>query len=445
MSVSTTNSRWEYTGNAVTTAFPYDNLVTAAGDLLVYIDGSLKTLTTDYSVSGVGIATGGSVTFASAPANGASVVIVSAIAATQPTTFEAVTDLKSGVLNLALDRIVRLIQQILTKNARVVVLPDSETGAPSMILPDKASRLGKLFGFDPSTGAPIATSAGSLALGDGDVTTTKIADGAVTTPKIADGAITLAKLANIATAKILGRKTAGSGAPEELTLSDVLDLIGSAARGDILYRGNSGWTRLAAGTSGYFLKTLGAGADPAWAAASAGSGAWELISTLTPSGVASVAFTAFDSSKYDDYLFVLDRIVPVSAGATFNARTSGNGGSSYDSGATDYDYTDFGQRTTTSFLTGGTAAAISLDNGGNGIGNSTGQDWTGKLELINPGASAYGKLSYCGDYTRSSGAERFKTEGTAQRRTAAAVNGIQWYFGTGNISGGKIRCYGRRK
>jgi hypothetical protein len=68
-----------------------------------------------------------------------------------------------------------------------------------------------------------------------------------------------------ATSRVLGRKTAGAGDPEELTLSDVLDFIGSAAQGDILYRGASGWARLAAGTSGQFLQTQGASANPQWA------------------------------------------------------------------------------------------------------------------------------------------------------------------------------------
>jgi hypothetical protein len=47
---------------------------------------------------------------------------------------------------------------------------------------------------------------------------------------------------------------------------------GSAAQGDLLFRGASGWQRLAAGTSGQFLKTLGSGADPAWDTAGGGSG-----------------------------------------------------------------------------------------------------------------------------------------------------------------------------
>ena len=41
-------------------------------------------------------------------------------------------------------------------------------------------------------------------------------------------------------------------------------------QGDILYRDGSGLARLAAGTSGQFLKTQGAGANPVWATADSG-------------------------------------------------------------------------------------------------------------------------------------------------------------------------------
>lgn len=50
-----------------------------------------------------------------------------------------------------------------------------------------------------------------------------------------------------------------------LTSVDAGDLsVTSEARGDVLFRGASGWERLAAGTSGQFLKTLGTGGDPTW-------------------------------------------------------------------------------------------------------------------------------------------------------------------------------------
>jgi hypothetical protein len=79
------------------------------------------------------------------------------------------------------------------------------------------------------------------------------------------------KLQLSATSKVLGRKSAGAGDIEELTLSEVLDFVGSSARGDILVRGASAWGRLAKGTEGYYLK---AGADdPEWAAVSAAAAA----------------------------------------------------------------------------------------------------------------------------------------------------------------------------
>lgn len=72
------------------------------------------------------------------------------------------------------------------------------------------------------------------------------------------------------TSRVLGRATAGGGAGEELSTSQVLDLL-AATRGQVLYRGASGWAGLAPGTAGQILQTGGAGADPSWAAPSSGA------------------------------------------------------------------------------------------------------------------------------------------------------------------------------
>lgn len=55
------------------------------------------------------------------------------------------------------------------------------------------------------------------------------------------------------------------------TMSTALDLLGST-RGSVLYRGASGWTVLAPGTSGQVLNSGGAGADPYWGAGGGGGG-----------------------------------------------------------------------------------------------------------------------------------------------------------------------------
>lgn len=69
----------------------------------------------------------------------------------------------------------------------------------------------------------------------------------------------------MSTGKVIGRSTASTGSPEELSISQALDLIGSATQGDILYRDASGWARLGAGSAGQLLVSQGAGANPVWA------------------------------------------------------------------------------------------------------------------------------------------------------------------------------------
>lgn len=108
-------------------------------------------------------------------------------------------------------------------------------------------------------------------------------------------AVTYAKIQNVsATARILGRNTAGAGSIEELTLSTVLDMVGSAAQGDILYRNATSWVRLPAGTSGQFLQTQGAAANPQWSTP-AGSG--DLSSNTATSVDGEIALFNLTSGK----------------------------------------------------------------------------------------------------------------------------------------------------
>lgn len=64
------------------------------------------------------------------------------------------------------------------------------------------------------------------------------------------------------------------------TLTAALDAAFGSAQGNLLYRGASTWTSLAPGTSGSFLQTAGAAANPAWAAVSAGVGALTNVTAL---------------------------------------------------------------------------------------------------------------------------------------------------------------------
>lgn len=141
-----------------------------------------------------------------------------------------------------------------------------------------------------TTGSPangnLATFSGASTVTNADLTGDVTTSGGVATT-IANDAVTYAKLQDAsATARILCRKTGGAGDFEECTLSEVLDLVGSAAQGDIFYRDGSGWTRLAAGTNGHFLQTQGAGSNPQWASAAAAAGSRSFGITIDGAGSA---------------------------------------------------------------------------------------------------------------------------------------------------------------
>jgi len=182
--------------------------------------------------------------------------------------------------------------------------------------------------FNLATPGQVAVERAALT---GDVTAS--ANSNATT--IANDAVTYAKMQNVsATSRILGRKTSGAGDVEECTLSEVLDFIGSAAQGDILYRGASAWERLAAGTNGQFLQTQGAAANPQWATPASGM---VLLASGTLSGAASLDLVLTSYTAYRGFK-VFASLLPASDGVALQARFSTNGGSSYDAGASDYAY-----------------------------------------------------------------------------------------------------------
>lgn len=81
--------------------------------------------------------------------------------------------------------------------------------------------------------------------------------------------------ASVADGYVIANITGSTASPIGVALSAVLDhVLGSTTVGAVMFRAAAGWTALAPGTSGQFLKTLGAGINPTWA--SGGSGVTDL-------------------------------------------------------------------------------------------------------------------------------------------------------------------------
>ena len=129
--------------------------------------------------------------------------------------------------------------------------------------------------------AHIASSAVTTAKIDGDaVTGAKIADDALDSEHYTDGSI---DTAHLATDAVTGAKLADDAIDSEHYTDGSIDTahiadnqvtlakLSDGTQGGVLYYGASGApTELAAGTSGYFLKTQGGSANPVWAAAGGG-------------------------------------------------------------------------------------------------------------------------------------------------------------------------------
>jgi hypothetical protein len=101
----------------------------------------------------------------------------------------------------------------------------------------------------------------------GSVTSVSTNNGLTGGPITTTGTIGLAP---IATLTGLVNITGGSAVPIANTLTAWIDAAIGSTQGDILYRNASDWVVLAPGTSGYFLQTQGAAANPQWAAISSG-------------------------------------------------------------------------------------------------------------------------------------------------------------------------------
>ena len=136
--------------------------------------------------------------------------------------------------------------------------------------------------------AHIASSAVTTAKIDGDaVTGAKIADDALDSEHYTDGSI---DTAHLATDAVTGAKLADDAIDSEHYTDGSIDTahiadnqvtlakLSDGTQGGVLYYGASGApTELAAGTSGYFLKTQGGSANPVWAEVSGGISNFERV------------------------------------------------------------------------------------------------------------------------------------------------------------------------
>jgi len=157
ISVSDNTPRVSYTvGQGVTqTSFTVNFEFFADADLKVFVDNTLKTITTHYTVSG-GNGSTGTVTMSVTGATGGSVVvIIRAIALERTTDFPTSGAFNISSLNTELDRIIAIHADVDDTAERGLRLQESDT-AVSTQLPLQDARKGTVLAFNATTGVPEA-------------------------------------------------------------------------------------------------------------------------------------------------------------------------------------------------------------------------------------------------------------------------------------------------
>jgi hypothetical protein len=165
MTVSSSTNRVSYAGNGSTTVFPYTYKIFDEDDLTVILRAAngtetVQTITSQYTVSGVGDAGGGNVTMLTAPASGTTLVILREQDLVQELDIVPNDPFPADSLEGALDKLTFMVQQHEETLGRTIKASRTNTIAGSEFTISAADRANKVFAFDGSGDVSITQGIG---------------------------------------------------------------------------------------------------------------------------------------------------------------------------------------------------------------------------------------------------------------------------------------------
>jgi hypothetical protein len=137
--INDTAPRVAYTATSGQIVFPYPFWISAEEDIVVYQNGTVLTLTTDYTVSDVLEPTGGDITFVTGATLNDEIVVVRDIPVKRISEFQTGGSFQASVLNSSLSKHVAMIQQVETNQSRSLQLSGADTFSGDMNLPTVTS------------------------------------------------------------------------------------------------------------------------------------------------------------------------------------------------------------------------------------------------------------------------------------------------------------------
>jgi hypothetical protein len=218
--------------------------------------------------------------------------------------------------------------------------------------------------------------------------------------------------------------------PSGGSLKRIVSAINSTlAQGDILYFDGTNFVRLAPGTSGQHLRTNGAAA-PTWEYPGLTLLATGSVSNAATMPVLLTGFGGFRALK-----ILLSGVLPATDGTNLLMRSSSNGGSSYDSGAGNYNWVLLEQFSGGGSNQGNSTGDTQISLTENGIGNASSEGITGWVEVIgHASASLFTKFRHNMSFLTTAAAT-LPVDGGGTRLTAADVDAVEFRMASGNITG----------
>lgn len=170
-----------------------------------------------------------------------------------------------------------------------------------------------------------------------------------------------------------------------------------------------------------------------------------LLDSKVASNSAQLDFTSGINDRFDVYEVHYGSIIPATDGTTLNLRTSTDGGSNFDAGASDYRWAYGGNRSaSTAWVVGGSTGATSMQLT-TGIGNQANEKAYGVVRCYGLRDSGSYKVfeSMAPAWDALPDASRFTMIHT--RNSTTVVNALRVLCASGNITSGWARLYGVRK
>jgi len=156
MTVTSTNQKVTFNGDGSTTVFAYNFKIFAQTDLLVILrvtatgTETTQSLTTNYTVSGVGEASGGNVTMGTAPASGTTLTILRVQPNLQGLDLVPNDPFPAGNLEASLDKLTFMVQTHEEEIGRSIKASKANTITTTDFTISATDRANKVFAFDSS-------------------------------------------------------------------------------------------------------------------------------------------------------------------------------------------------------------------------------------------------------------------------------------------------------